>query len=31
MNKKGLTISIILEAESANYGDSIRNSSVLKR
>ena len=31
MNKKGLTISIIFEAESANYGDSIRNSSVLKK
>ena len=31
MNKKGLTISIIFEAESANYGDSIRNTSVLKK
>ncbi len=31
MNKKGLTISIIFEAESANYGDSIRNSSMLKK
>lgn len=31
MNKKGLTISIIFEAESANYGDSIRNASVLKK
>ena len=31
MNKKGLTISLIFEAESANYGDSIRNTSVLKK
>jgi len=31
MNKKGLTISIIFEAESANYGDSVGNTSTLKK
>lgn len=31
MNKKGLTISIIVEAESANYGDGVGNTSTLKK
>ena len=31
MNKKGLTISIIFEAESANYGEGIGNISSLKK
>ena len=31
MNKKGLTISLIIETESANYGDGVGNTSTLKK